>query len=286
VSAEPPAPRSAPVTWDEIAAQPPAPADHRLAYGEGPQQFGELRLPQGPGPHPVVVLLHGGCWRAAYDLGHVAPVGAALAREGYAVWTPEYRRLGDEGGGWPGTFEDVSRATEHLRTLAVQFPLDLGRVALMGHSAGGHLALWLAAREKLPEGSALKGRGAPLPVRGVVALAAISDLAEYARGSGSCNKATPELMGGTPEDVAERYAQASPLALLPLGVPVRLVHGAADPIVPVELSRRYAERAREGGDDARVVALEQAGHFDVVAPFAPAWGAVLQATSALLRPAK
>lgn len=271
------------VTWDEIVAQTAPPADHRESYGADPLQFGELRLPAGgAGPHPVAVLLHGGCWRSEYDLGHVAPVSEALARAGVAVWTPEYRRIGDPGGGWPGTFQDVAAATDHLRHLAERFPLDLSRVVLVGHSAGGHLALWLAARGELAAGSEL-ARPDPLPVRGVVSLAGITDLREYAAGTGNCNAAVPQLLGGGPETVPERYAQASPIERLPLGVPLRLVHGARDPIVPLSQSERLAERARARGDDAQVIAIDGAGHFDVIAPFAPAWAAVQQAVLELLR---
>lgn len=276
-----PAPQRAPVTWAEIAAQPLPPADHRIEYASGPHRFGELRLPTGPGPHPVVVLIHGGCWQSEYDLAHVTPLAAALTRAGFATWTLEYRRIGATGGGWTATFDDVARGTDHLRALAREHPLDLDRVALAGHSAGGHLALWLAARRNLPAGSPLHAPD-PLPVRGVVALAAITDLRAYGEGAGSCNAAVPQLLGGGPAAFPERYAHASPIELLPLGVPVRLVHGALDPIVPLAQSERFAERARVAGDDAQVRVVEGAGHFDVIAPFAPAWGTVERAVRELL----
>lgn len=253
-----------PVTWAQIAAQSrPEPAQ-RIAYGPDPLQFGELRLPEGAGPHPVVVLIHGGCWRSEYDLEHVAPVGAALARAGLAVWTLEYRRIGNAGGGWPGTFDDVSRGTDHLRALAPSHALDLDRVVLAGHSAGGHLALWLAARRATATET-------PLRARGVVSLAGITDLRLYATGSGNCNAAVAELLGGMPDAATEIYARASPMELLPLGVPQHLLHGSADAIVPVEQSIRFAERARSRGDRSTAEILEGAGHFDLIAPFAPAW---------------
>jgi acetyl esterase/lipase len=276
-----PAPQRAPVEWAEIAAQPRPPAGHRIAYAEGPHRFGELRLPTGPGPHPVVVLIHGGCWQSEYDLDHVTPLAAALTRGGVATWTLEYRRIGATGGGWTATFDDVARGTDHLRALAGEHPLDLDRVVLAGHSAGGHLALWLAARSNLPAGSPLH-TPAPLPMRGVVALAAIADLRAYGAGTGSCNAAVPQLLGGGPDAVPERYAHASPIELLPLGVPQRLVHGAVDPIVPLAQSERYAERARARGDDAQLRVVGGAGHFDVIAPFAPAWAAVERAVHELL----
>jgi acetyl esterase/lipase len=275
-----PGPTASVVTWEEIARLPVPPADHRVEYGSHPLQFGELRLPGGPGPHPVAVVIHGGCWRSEYDLQHISNASEALTRAGIATWTLEYRRIGDAGGGWTGTFEDVAAGTDYLRTLAQQFPLDLDRVALLGHSAGGHLALWLAARPNLPEQSALSSPD-PLPVRGVVSLAGIPDLRAYS-GPNGCNSAVVPLLGGTPDEVPERYSQASPIELLPLGVPQRLVHGARDAIVPVEQSRRYVARARERGDDAQLRLVEGAGHFDLIAPFAPAWTAVEEAVRSLL----
>jgi acetyl esterase/lipase len=271
----------APVAWDELAALPVPAPDHRIPYGDDPLQFGELRLPDGPGPHPVAVIVHGGCWRAAYDLRHASHMAAALASAGVATWSLEYRRIGNEGGGWPGTLTDVARGTDHLRGLAGPHGLDLDRVVVVGHSAGGHLALWLAGRGNLPPDSPLRA-AAPLPLRGVVALAAISDLRAYAGGSGSCNAAVAEFLGGMPEVVPERYALADPGDLLPLGVPVRLLHGALDPIVPPEQSRAFAERSRARGDDAEAWPIDGAGHFDVVAPHAAAWASVERSVRALL----
>ena len=258
------------VSWGEITALAlPAP-DHRIAYGEDPLQFGELRLPAGAGPHPVVMFLHGGCWRSEYDLAHVSHAGAALARSGVAVWTPEYRRIGDEGGGWPGTFVDAAAALAHLDVLAQRHALDLDRVVLAGHSAGGHLALWLAARHNLPMGDPLRTTG-EVRIRGVVSLAGITDLRRYAQGERGCNAAVPLLMGGHPAEQPERYARGNPLELLPLRVPVRLLQGAADPIVKLEQASAFAERASAYGEDAQIELIDGAGHFDLIAPWAPAW---------------
>ena len=277
----PTAPRGV-VTWGEITSQPVPAAGERIQYGSDPLQFGELRLPSGNGgPYPLAVVIHGGCWQSEYDLRHIANVSAALTRAGIATWTLEYRRIGNPGGGWPGTFEDVARGTDYLRTLAQRYPIDLDRVALVGHSAGGHLALWLAARHNLPRESPLFTAD-PLRVRGVVSLAGITDLRTYSAGAGNCNQSVAQLLGGSPEAVPDRYAQASPIELLPLGVPQRLIHGALDPIVPVEQSRRFEARARASGDDSRVVLLEGAGHFDVIAPFAPAWKSVEEAVRSLI----
>lgn len=282
---QPPSERTAPdepqpVSWGQIVALPAPAADHRIPYGEHPLQFGELRLPAGSGPHPVAVLFHGGCWRAEYDLAHVSHVGAALAAAGVAVWTPEYRRVGDEGGGWPGTFEDAAAGLGALANIAREYGLDLDRVVLVGHSAGGHLALWLAGRHNLPASHPL--HAAPARIRGVVALAGITDLARYAEGTRGCNAAVPLLLDGLPAEQPERYAAASPAGLLPLGVPQRLLHGALDPIVLLEQSSAYAGKARARGDEVRLVVIEGAGHFDLVAPFAPAWPRIEAAVLALL----
>ncbi|HEY8519374.1 MAG TPA: alpha/beta fold hydrolase [Gammaproteobacteria bacterium] len=264
------------VTWEELAAQPAPPDGLRQAYAdESPLQFGVLRLPPGPGPHPVAVVIHGGCWESEYDLRHIEPASAALTEAGVATWTLEYRRLGDKGGGWPGTLLDVARGVDHLRVLAAEQPLDLARVVLVGHSAGGHLALWAAGRARLPEGSELR-TGEPLPVRGVVALAAISDLRRYALGDDSCNRSAEKLIGGGERRYGDRYAQASPLELAPLGVAVRLVHGTDDFIVPLSQSRRFATQEGEGNRDVDLAILPGVGHFDLVAPFAPAWREVQQ----------
>lgn len=270
-----------PISWDEAQALPRPAADQRIAYGEGEHRFGELRLPPGRGPFPVVILIHGGCWMAEFDLEYMASAGAALVEQGVAVWTFEYRRIGNPGGGWPGTFEDVARGIDHLRVLANEFPLDLDRVVLAGHSAGGHLALWAAARHSLPATSPLHTPD-PLPVHGVVSLAGITDLQRYGEGPRDCNAAVARLIGGRRDEFPQRYIDGNPAALLPLGVPIRLVQGALDPIVPIDQAFGFAEAARARGDDARVVLIEGAGHFDLTAPPTEAWPSVRQAIIDLL----
>lgn len=268
------------LTTAEALALPQPAADHRLAYGPGPLQFGELRLPEGKGPFPVAIVLHGGCWLAAYDLGYVAGLASALAAEGIATWSVEYRRVGDEGGGWPGTFLDVAAGADHLRALAERFPLDLGRVVALGHSAGGHLALWLGGRRGLPAESALAS-GEPLALSGVVGLAPIADLAAFSSETG-CGAAVPDLLGGAPGAVPERLRLASPIAMLPLGLPQRLLVGAADPVVPPAQVRAYAEAARKAGDEVTLVEIPAAGHFEAVVPGSAAWTAVREAVRGLL----
>jgi len=272
---------SPPLGWQDIADLPIPPAAARIPYGQDAFQFGELRLPRGAGPHPVAVILHGGCWLSEYDLQHYGPLSASLAQAGVATWNLEYRRVGNAGGGWPGTFQDVAQGVDFVRTLAKTYPLDATRVVLVGHSAGGHLALWLAARPKLPKESPLFSEN-PLPIRGVVSLAGIVDLRAYAAGTGSCNAATPRLLGGLPAEVPNRYAQASPAELLPLGVSQRLIHGTLDSIVPLQHVRVFHQHARDAGDDTQLQVLEGQGHFDLIAPTSPAYAEVEKAVHSLL----
>jgi acetyl esterase/lipase len=269
------------VTWQEISGPPMPPADHRIQYGGDPLQFGDLRLPRRAGPHPVVVVVHGGCWRAENDLQHVSHLSAALTAAGFATWTIEYRRIGNPGGGWPGTFEDVARGAGYVKDLAREHHIDLDRVLLLGHSAGGQLALWLAGRHNLPREHPLAA-AAPLPIRGVVSLAGITDLRAFGAAPGYCNESVAPLLAGTAAEVPEHYALASPIELLPLGVPQRLLHGSLDPFVPLEQGRSFTDRARAQGDDAELAVIEAAGHFDLIAPFSPVWEAVERVVRELL----
>jgi acetyl esterase/lipase len=242
---------------------PPAPV---VRYGEHPDQVANLHLPAADGgPWPVAVVVHGGFWRERWDRTTTTPLALDLAARGVAAWNVEYRRVGQDGGGWPGTLEDVAAAVDHLAAIDA---VDAERVAAVGHSAGGQLALWLAARDRLPSGA--PGSVPRVRVRGAVALAGVADLAlghAQALGGGAC----AAFLGGGPEDVPDRYAAASPAALLPLHVPVGLVHGGVDDVVPPEQSRAYAAAARAAGDDVELVELAGAGHFDVVDPRHEAW---------------
>jgi acetyl esterase/lipase len=248
----------------------PSVETHR--YGDAPSQHGALHLPDGAGPHPVVVLVHGGFWWARYDRTLMTPLALDVVRRGWAAWNIEYRRVGEPGGGWPGTFEDAAAAVDHLATLVADeaAPLDIDRVVAMGHSAGGHLALWLAARVGLPTGA--PGADPVIALRGAVSLAGVADLragCEAGLGGGAC----ADLLGGSPTDVPDRYAVASPAARLPLGVAQVIVHGDADQLVPVDLGRRYAEAARAAGDQVEWLELPGVGHFEVIDPGHPAWEA-------------
>jgi acetyl esterase/lipase len=263
----------------EILVRPAPPADTRVSYGANEFQFGELRLPKGAGPHPVAIVIHGGCWMSQYGLSYMGHLSAALVEAGVATWSVEYRRIGNQGGGWPGTFYDVSRAADHLRMLAKTYPLDLNRVIATGHSAGGHLALWLATRKKLPQDSPVYSSD-PLPLRGVVSLAGITDLR---RTGTACDANVAQLMGGSAKDKAADYNQASPIELLPLGIPYAIVQGDSDTIIPLAMAKDYADAAKKKGDDAKLIVIEKAGHFEVVDPKSFAWAAVKDEVLALLK---
>ncbi|NEZ02576.1 alpha/beta hydrolase [Wenzhouxiangella sp. XN201] len=270
-----------PVEWREIVEQAQPEPGLRVSYGESPSQFGELYLPEGEGPFPLLVMIHGGCWRVEYGLDHVAPLADDLRQAGVAVWSLEYRRLGEAGGGWPGTFDDMAAGFDRIEELAESHPLDLDRVVLAGHSAGGHLALWLAARQQLP-GDHRWHAEAPSGLRGVVGLAAISNLERYAEGEGACNRSAAEILGEDDSGREDRLALISPDRLLPPAVPVHLVHGREDSIVPLEQSVIHAARIRAAGGEAKRHIIESAGHFDLIAPFAEAWVEVRSVILAVL----
>lgn len=263
------------MTTDDALAMPRPGGARQVAYGSDPNQYGELRLPDIAGPQPVAIVVHGGCWLADYDLGYVAPLAQALTDSGLATWSIEYRRVGDEGGGWPGTFVDVGAAADYLGVLAREEPLDLDRVVVVGHSAGGHLALWLAGRARLPVGDQLRG-ARPLPLAGVVSLAGIADLARFAAPDG-CGEAVPELVGGVPANVPDRLRRTSPIDMIPLGVRQILIAGDLDELVPASQARRYHEKARGLGDDVELLTLPEAGHFELVDPANEAFGVVRSA---------
>jgi acetyl esterase/lipase len=268
----------------ELDALPRLPPDHRVAYGSDSSQYGELRIPGGPGPHPVAVLVHGGCFKATYaTLRDLAPMGDALKVAGIATWNIEYRRVGQTGGGWPGTYVDVGRAVDHLRQLAGPYALDLDRVVVVGHSAGGHLAIWAAARARVPPGSAIHDAD-PLPVRGALDLAGPVDLTANISGYEALCRDTviTGLLGGTPATVPERYAQASPMALLPLGVPHVLLMGEHEDFVPRHLAEAYVRAARDAGDKVDLIVIPRVGHFEIASPRATTWPRVESVIRSLL----
>jgi acetyl esterase/lipase len=242
-----------------------APVEYR--YGDAPAHVCELHLPDGDA-HAVAVLVHGGFWRARYDRSLMHALAADLVVRGWAVWNIDYRGVGEgvsTGGGWPATFTDVAAAVDLLAAVP-GVPLD--RVAVVGHSAGGQLALWIAGRHRLPPGAP----GAAPRVRPVaaVAQAGVVDLVDAAR-TGVGNGAVLDLLGATPDDDPQRYAVTSPLALVPLGVPVLLVTGADDDSVPPRLSTSWARAARAAGDDVTLHVEPGEGHMGHVDPASGVW---------------
>ena len=267
---------------DDVLTRPAPPPDHAIRYGTSPEHVADVRLPPATSrPAPLVIFLHGGFWRAAYDRSHTGPMAAALAAAGYAVCVPEFRRTGQAGGGWPGTFEDVAAAVDRSPAL-VRKAAGPGVVAdepalLAGHSAGGHLALWAAGRHLLGPDS---GWHTDSRARGVVVLAGVSGLADcYDQRLG--NGAAADLMGGGPARFPQRYRVADPAGLLPLGCPVRLVHGSLDDVVPAAMSHHYAAIGRAAGDDTAATEVSGASHVDLIDPLSPAWPDVMAAFEAL-----
>lgn len=226
----------------------------------------------GTPPHPVVVLIHGGFWRARYKLRLEDDLVGDLAKRGWAVWNLEYRRLGWRSrGGWPATFEDVGSGIDLLGELGE--PLDLARVVAIGHSAGGHLAFWAAARPGLPAGA--PGAGPRIRLAGAVAQAGVVDLREALRLHLS-DDVVRRLLGGTPGKHPRRYELASPAERLPLGVPQLLVHGDADDVVPISIARGYGRRALDAGDPCELVELPGLGHMQHLDPRSVAWPPVMR----------
>lgn len=268
--------------------------DRTLAYGPLPEHLVDVRLPSTAapatsGPSPLVVVVHGGFWKQEYDRSHTAEQSAGLAAAGFVVATVEYRRVSlpgggspggrSPGGGWPGTLDDAALFADTVPGLVAEaFPgrVDVSRVCFIGHSAGGHLAAWVAARHRLPAGSPwhLSAR----PAFSVVSLAGVLDL-ELADRLGLGDHATRGLLGGSAADRPERYAAASPARLLPTGVRTVLVHGTDDDVVPIEVSRTFAAAAAAAGDDVRLHELPGVEHFAVIEPGSAAWPAVLAAVA-------
>jgi acetyl esterase/lipase len=243
----------------------------RSAYGPGPDQFLEVTLPAGDGPAPVVVVLHGGFWRARHGIELARPLAADLAARGWVAVAVEYRRVG-AGGGWPATLEDVAAALDALPDLdragaGTADRLDLTDVTVVGHSAGGHLAAWAAGRAQLPDG--VPGSGPRVAVTAAVLQAGVLDL-DAAVAADLGNGATVGFLGGTPAEVPERYAAADPVRLLPTGAAVLCVHGEADTTVPLEQSERYAAAARAAGDQVEIAAVP-GDHMVVIDVDGEAW---------------
>lgn len=244
---------------EEILTLPPPPADKRLAYGTDPSQFGDLRLPKGNSPFPVIMNIHGGYWRARYDLAHAGHLCAALTGKGIATWNLEYRRVGNPGGGWPATFEDVASGYRFLPQIAKQYSLDLRRLLVLGHSAGGQLALCLAAHDP--------------SLKRTVSLAGVVDL-QQAFNLHLSHDAVMEFLGGKPSDVPDHYSEADPMRLpIPQARQV-LVHGLRDDDVPSNFSQGYVQEKAKNREEVSLVTIPKADHFDLIDPRSPAWSKV------------
>ncbi|HZY46601.1 MAG TPA: prolyl oligopeptidase family serine peptidase [Candidatus Bathyarchaeia archaeon] len=235
-----------------------------------------MRYPEGKGPFPCLLVIHGGFWRSAYDLSHISHLCQAFANEGVVTCNIEYRRVGNSGGGWPGTFQDINLATSHiLNTISSDSRVDVTRTVVLGHSAGGHLALWLASRHRIPNASVLHSNTTHRHIN-AVSLAGVCDLRTAWReqlGGGAVAK----LMGGSPTQHPDRYLAGNPIELLPIGARQVLVHGAIDDIVPFSQSERFVERAEQLGDQPDLVKLDGAGHFEPIDPESNAWSSVVKA---------
>jgi acetyl esterase/lipase len=241
---------------DDILSMPPPAPDRRVAYGSDPHQFLELRVPQKHGPHPVVLHIHGGFWRAKYDLAHAGHLCAALRETGIATFNAEYRRVGNDGGGWPGTFDDIRSAYRYIRQSGKQFGLDLRRFVVMGHSAGGQLALCLTAHD--------------LSIKHVISLAGVVNL-KQAFELHLSHDAVIEFLGGKPGEVPEHYREADPTELPITHARQWVVHGNDDDTVPVAFSRNYADIKKKKGEKVELVEIPQCGHFDLIDPRSPAF---------------
>ena len=227
----------------------------RIPYGGGPNQFGELRVPSSPGPFPVVMHIHGGFWRGEYDFTLGNPVCEEIVSRGVATWNLEYRRIGNSGGGWPGTFLDIRNGYRFISQIASKYNLDPNRLLVMGHSAGAQLALCLAAHET--------------SLKRVISLAGVVDM-QQAWDMDLGNNAVGEFLGGTPKEVSEHYREADPMQLS-IKATQWLIHGASDDVVPSSLSRNYAEQKRSRGEDAHYLEIASAGHLDLIDPHSAAW---------------
>ena len=261
----------------ERAADAGVAGPERIAYGDHDAAFADLWLPDADGPVPAVVLIHGGFWRSGFGLDLMDGLAASVAAAGWAAWNIEYRRVG-AGGGYPETFDDVAAAIDHLA--AGELGIDLDHVAFVGHSAGGQLAVWAASRSSLAPGTPWSDP--QVRARLAVAQAGVLDLVECAD-TGLGGTACPDLLGGMPADVPDRYARASPVALVPADAPVFAVHGTADANVPVSQTERYVRAAEAAGGQVEVRIVDGADHFDVIDPGHESWAVVVRALTAVLR---
>jgi len=265
------------VTWrDIIESELPEPTA-RIHYGEDSLQFGDLWLPKNSEPHTTIILIHGGCWLSIYpgvELMHL--MANELRNHGFAVWNIEYRRIGHDGGGYPGTFLDVAKAADFLQTIAEEYGLNLNRVISSGHSAGGHLASWLSVRKNIPSNSVLYSPN-PLHVHKVISLAGINDLERFGSyGSSSCGRDTIDNLVDKKNRGDSAFRDTSPIELLPFGLPFVEISAAFDAPVPPFFGYHFVDTVKKGGDEAILILQTEAGHFEMIAPWSKEWKEVLE----------
>jgi acetyl esterase/lipase len=264
------------MTWPDLLERPRPAPDATVHYGSDPLQVVDVWVPAGTGLHPTAIMVHGGCWQTGIaDRTIMNWIAEDLRRRGIAVWNIDYRGVDRPGGGYPGTFQDVAAAADALRAHAADYHLDIRRVVAIGHSAGGHLALWLAGRPRLPAGSPLRTPN-PLPIAEVISLGGLPDLEETARSENGCgNEVVVRLTGGVRAGRIDPFTDTSVPRLAPLGVPQVLINGMQDRIIPVAYAEGYARPMRAAGDDVRVHMLDRTGHVELVAPETAAWAAAV-----------
>jgi acetyl esterase/lipase len=269
------APPVYPLTMSKyIAGIKPVKSDQRIPYGPAKSQFGDLFLPKNvKGPAPVVILVHGGCWQAGVPAEAISGIAADLAEHGVAVWSIEYRRIGEPGGGYPNIYLDVGAAFDKLADIAKTYPLDLSNVIAVGHSSGAHLATWASARGRLPVGHPWRGTN-PLKVKTVVMVNGLADLEHNADllplACGTDIKLADVIGEKTPAR-PDPFADTSPNKWLPLGIRTLMIVGTYDPIVPPYTGLWWHKLASKAGDKVDIVDIPDAGHFDIVTPTEPEW---------------
>jgi len=264
----------------DILERPSPRCDSRIAYGSDPLQFAEMRYPNAGGSFPLLFVIHGGFWRREYDLTHMSHLCAALTEKDIVTCNLEYRRLGDVGGGWPGTFQDINMACDRLMQIFSSDPrIDMKRISVTGFSAGGHLALWAASGHRIPESSIIRSNSSNR-FANAISLAGVCDL-RTAWKERLGNSVVDQLVG-PPNEHPERYLEASPIELLPVNTGQLLIHGTDDPIVPIVQSERYNQRAIQLGDHPQFIRLQGIGHFELIDPKSRAWLKVENAILQLL----
>lgn len=268
----PPPPRQL-MTWDDLTSRPRPKPSETVSYGPDAMQKVDVWLPKGAGPFKTVLMVHGGCWQTSIaDRSLMDWAAADLRDAGYAVWNIDYRGVDRDGGGYPGTFQDAASAADLLAKDAARFHLDTRRIVAVGHSAGGHLALWLAGRPKLPAGSLLAG-GEPLRIDHVISLGGLPDLEATAASpdNGCGTEVVGQLVGEKTAAHPDPFADTSVTRLLPLGVPQDLVDGREDRIIPYRLPVDYTAKARAAGDEVTLHTVPETGHVELVSPGSAAW---------------